>query len=164
MRFILKIIDTLEKICLSGSVIAVLIIMLATNVDVLLRKVSDYAIPSLYEVTQDYLMVALVFLSISYVYKKGGHVRVTLFLGVIPEKLKGPLDKLLTFFVLIFFVMMTVIGWNAGMEAVEFNEMSSSSLGYPLAPAFFMVPVGCGIACLRIIMSFFVPESIEQRE
>jgi len=164
MRFTLKTIDILEKICLSGSVVAVLVIMLSTNVDVLLRKFSDYAIPSLYEITQEYLMVALVFLSISYVYKRGGHVRVTLFLGFIPEKLKGPLDKLLTFFVLIFFVMMTVISWNAGMEAVEFNEMSSSSLAYPLAPALFMVPIGCGITCLRIFMSFFIPESVENVE
>src|SRR5690606_41095253 len=41
---------------------------------------------SLYEFTEDYLMVSLVFLTLSYVYTVGGHVRVTLFEKRIPAR------------------------------------------------------------------------------
>ena len=166
MQLFSKIIDRAEKICLLGSVIAVLIIMLATNVDVILRKFTNHAIPSLYEITQDYFMVALVFLSVSYVYKRGGHLRVTLFLEVIPQGFKGAVQKLLVIFMLAYFVMMTVVSWKAGIDAWEFNEISSSALAYPLAPALFMVPLGCGITSLRILLSFFDPnmkETVEER-
>jgi len=157
MRLFSKIIGGIEKACLMGSGVALLAIMLFTNVDVVLRKLSHYAVPSLYEITQDYFMVSLVFLSVSYVYKKGGHVKVTLFLRLVPKAMQFPLKKLLDFMALVYFALITVMSWKAGVSAWEFNEVSSTILAYPLAPALFMVPLGCGLTCLRIALSLFYP-------
>jgi TRAP-type C4-dicarboxylate transport system permease small subunit len=159
MKILEKTIDLAERICLTGSAVAVGAIMFLTVVDVILRKLTHHAVPSLYELTQDYFMVAMVFLSVSHVYRRGGHVRVTLFQGLIPRWLKTPLAKVLDLLVLCFFVVIGWAGWNGAAEAWEFREVSSSIMAYPLAPALFMVPLGCGLTAVRVVQSLFRPQS-----
>ena len=160
MKMIIKVVNLAERICLTGSALAMGAIMFLTVVDVILRKLTNHAIPSLYELTQDYFMVAMVFLSISHVYRRGGHVRVTLFEGLIPRMLKKPLARTLDLLMLGFFGAMAWAGWNAATEAWEFKEVSSSILAYPLAPALFMVPLGCGLTAVRVLQSLFWPQSL----
>lgn len=148
-------INYVEKMCYWGSVASILIMMFLTTFDLIARKIGDYSIPSLYEFTEDYLMVALVFLSMSYVYRIGGHVRVTLFEGYIPFFLKRRLDKILNLFTVVFFAFITLKGFEVTIRAFRFQEVSSSLLAYPLGPALFFVPLGSALMCIRIMQSFF---------
>jgi TRAP-type C4-dicarboxylate transport system permease small subunit len=163
IRVGLKIIEGIEKICLAGAILSALAIMLLTVADVILRKMAGTAIFGLYGITEEYLMVALVFLSISYVYSKGGHVRVTLFEKYIPRHAKLIIDKIIEIMALSFFLLLAVAGWQAAFEAWEFNEISSSGLGYPLAPAIFMVFLGCAATSLRIMISLLGGESASEQ-
>jgi TRAP-type C4-dicarboxylate transport system permease small subunit len=160
MRRVLKIVKWLEMICLFGSAVAVGAIMFLTVLDVLLRKLTSLGVPGLYEVTQDYLMVALVFLSISHVYRRGGHVRVTLFQGIIPGILRKPLQIAIDLLILAFLLIIVYASYNAGISAWKLKELSSNILAYPLAPALFMVPLGCGLTALRVLQSLFWPQSL----
>jgi TRAP-type transport system small permease protein len=150
-----RLLDAVEKIFLAVSSGAILVIMFITTFDLLARKVFDYSIPSLYEFTEDYLMVSLVFLSISYVYVLGGHVRVTLLEPYFPRGIKKPLELFLKSLGLIFFILITLKGWDVTVRAYQFGEVSSSVLAYPLAPAFFLVPLGSALVCVRIFQSLF---------
>lgn len=150
-----RITEWLEKVCLAGSAVALLLMMGMTSLDVVLRKITNSSIPGLYELTEEYFMVALVFLSISHVYKQGGHVRVTLFQNMVPGFLRAPVDKLIDFLALCFFAGIGILGWKSAASALEFNELSSSILAYPIAPALFIVPMGAGLTCLRIVQSLF---------
>jgi len=150
-----RFLNFIEKICLGGSSISMLLIMFVTTFDLLARKIIDYSIPSLYELTEDYMMVSLVFLSMSYVYSIGGHVRVTLLEKYFPPYIKKPLDRFLLLLGLILFAFITLKGWQVTVRAFEFQEVSNSVLAYPLAPAFFLVPLGCALVCLRILQSIF---------
>lgn len=152
-------VNSIEKICLVCSTVSLLAIMFFTTFDVLARRIFDYSIPGLYELTSDYLMVALVFLSLSHVYVKGGHVRVTLFIGLIPKAIRPVLDKLLDLSALVMFVLIAILGWNNAVRAFEFNEVSNSLLAYPMAPAFLLVPIGVGMLAIRIIQSLFSSKS-----
>lgn len=164
MRKVLSVLNMIEKIFLAGGFISILGIMFLTTFDLLARKLFNYSIPSLYEFTEDYLMVGLVFLTIGYVYTIGGHVRVTIFEKYYPPFFKKPLEKVLKFlaFVLFFFIM--VKGWDVTVRAWEFKEVSSSVLAYPLAPAFFLVPLGSALVCIRIFQSFFTSWETEEAE
>ena len=164
MRRLIKIIDCIESTCVLGSAIAVSAIMFLTVIDVILRKLTHYGISGLYELTQDYLMVALVFLSISHVYKRGGHVRVTLFQAMIPKFLQKPIQKTIEILVLVFLVVIAYTGFMAGMSAWTFEEVSSSILAYPLAPALFMVPLGCGLTALRVMQALFGLNTLKQTD
>lgn len=106
-------------------------------------------------------MVALVFLSISYVYKAGGHVKVDLLEKHFPNFIKIPLHKFLNLWALVFFVLIALKGWDVGVRAYQFQEVSSSILAYPLAPAYFLVPLGSALTCFRIIEAIFSGESKE---
>ncbi len=145
----------LEKIFLAGGFFSILAIMVITTFDLLSRKFLDYSIPSLYEFTEDYLMVGLVFLTISYVYTAGGHVRVTILERYLPSSFKGPREKVLKILAFVLFVLITVKGWEVTVRAFEFQEVSNSVLAYPLGPALLLVPLGSALVSIRIFQSFF---------
>ena len=85
-----KALNTIEKICVFGGGIAMMLMMLLTTADLLSRKFLDYSFPSLYEFTEDYLMVGLVFLTVSNVDVQGDHVRFTLLTQKLKNKSKNP--------------------------------------------------------------------------
>lgn len=142
-----------EGVCVRVSSVSLLSVMALTTLDVLARKLFDYSLPSLFEFTEDYLMVALVFLSLSHVFTAGGHVRVTIFEKFIPVGLRRPLKLLLDLPALGMFGLIAVLGWNNAARSLQFGEVSSSLLAYPLAPALFLVPLGSALLCLRIVQS-----------
>jgi len=155
MNAVQKVLTFVEKVFAFVAGISMVLMMLLTTFDLLSRKFLNYSIPSLYEFTEDYLMVSLVFLTISYVYTAGGHVRITLFEKYLSPRFKGPWEKVHQFMALVLFFFIAVKGWDAAVQAYEFNEMSNSILAYPLAPALLLVPVGSGLLCLRIIQALF---------
>lgn len=150
-----KVLAFIERIFVFVAGASMVLMMLLTTFDLLSRKFLDYSIPSLYEFTEDYLMVSLVFLTISYVYTQGGHVRVTLFEHHLPRRFRLVWEKLHQLMALVLFFFIAVKGWEAAARAYEFNEMSNSVLAYPLAPALMLVPVGSAMLCLRIIQALF---------
>lgn len=155
MKAAQKILAFVERIFVFGAGISIVLMMLLTTFDLLSRKFLNYSIPSLYEFTEDYLMVSLVFLTISYVYTQGGHVRVTLFEHHLPHRFRVGWEKLHQLMALLLFFFIGVKGWDAAVRAYEFNEMANSVLAYPLAPALLLVPVGSAMLCLRIIQALF---------
>lgn len=164
IRFFGKFFSSLEKVCLAGSVFTVILMMLLVTVDVLGRKFFHQPVPGSVEITEDYLMIALVYLAMSYVYTQGGHVRVTMFRRFIPDLLKLPVDILLNLLSLIFFVILAVRGWTTTLRAVEFHEFSSCILAYPLAPAYFIMTLGAALLCVRILETIIWPSKIRWEE
>lgn len=153
MRFLDRVLSAIERAFVFVAGVSLILMMVLTTFDLLSRKFLDFSIPSLYEFTEDYLMVSLVFLTLSYVYAIGGHIRVTLFEGLIPSWLNaiwGLAHKAMAF---VLFAVIGVKGWEAAVDAWRFKEMSNSLLAYPLAPALAMVPIGSAMLCLRILQS-----------
>lgn len=155
MKTAQKVLAFVERIFAFAAGISIVLMMLLTTFDLLSRKFLNYSIPSLYEFTEDYLMVSLVFLSIGYVYTLGGHVRVTLIEQHLPRRFRLVWKKLHQSMTLVLFFFIAVKGWDAAVSAYEFNEMSNSVLAYPLAPALLLVPIGSAMLCLRIIQALF---------
>lgn len=149
-----RVLGALERIFVFIGGASLVLMMLLTTFDLLARKFLDFSIPSLYEFTEDYLMVSLVFLTLSYVYAVGGHVRVTLFEKHIPPGINAIWRRVHKAMAFVLFAMIAVKGWEAAAEAYQYNEMSNSLLAYPLAPALMMVPIGSVMLCLRILQSF----------
>lgn len=156
-----KTVGIVEKLCAILSVMSIISMMLLITVDVTLRKAFNHPIPGGFEITEDYLMVGIVYMALSYIYLQGGHVRVTIFLGIIPKALKRPLDIILNLFSLGFFVLVAIGGMMTFLRAVSYGEFSSSILAYPLAPAYFLVPLGSILLCIRIIESIISPSKMK---
>lgn len=161
MKAAQKLLTFIERVFVFVGGASMVLMMLLTTFDMLSRKFLDYSIPSLYEFTEDYLMVSLVFLTISYVYTQGAHVRVTLLEQMLPRRFRLVWEKVHQLITLVLFFFIMVKGWGAAVRAYEFNEMSNSVLAYPLAPALMLVPIGSAMLCLRIIQALFNGLKIE---
>ncbi|WP_447648570.1 TRAP transporter small permease [Ottowia pentelensis] len=151
-------IGRVEQVLMFLAAACMFVMMVLTTFDMLSRKFFHVSIPSLFEFTEDYLMVGLVFLSLSYVYKIGGHIRIDLLEKYIPElglRVWTIIHKIMA---IVLFLLIAVEGWDAAVEAHEFNTLSSSLLAYPMAPALMMVPIGSGMLALRIALSLFVAQ------
>lgn len=155
------ILSLIEKIGLAISSAATLMIMVSTSFDVITRKFFDYSIPSLFELNEDYMMAALVFLSLSYVFVKGGHIRITLFLGRVPKAIRPVLDRVLGLCSLTLFFLIGYASWLRADRAFNFNETASNLLAYPLGPAFALVVIGVGLLSIRLIQFVISPRSLK---
>ncbi|WP_027717509.1 TRAP transporter small permease [Desulfovirgula thermocuniculi] len=159
-----KAVDLLEKACMTGSVLSVISMMLLVTADVTGRKFFRHPIPGSVEINEEYLMVTLVYLAMSYVYVQGGHVRVTLFRRFLPPSFLRAIDPCLNALGLLLFALIAFYGWQKALKAWRFGETTSCILGYPLAPAYFLLTLGAALLCVRIAESVLRPGKIKWEE
>lgn len=154
MHYVNVVIDFVERASVFVGSICMLLIMLLTTYNLFARQIiARYTIPSLYELTQDYFMVGLVFLTISYVYARGGHIRVDLVARFIPSSVSVFLSALFKIITIVLFAVIAAQAWNTAVEDYQYNVLSNSSLAYPLGPARMMVAIGSALLCLRVLCS-----------
>src|SRR5690606_25262843 len=89
MRFLDRLLSAIERAFVFVAGVSLILMMVLTTFDLLSRKFLDCSVPGLYEFSEDYLVVSLVVLALSYVYAIGGHMRVTLFVGLIASWLNA---------------------------------------------------------------------------
>ena len=150
----------LDRVCtlVEGVFVAVsgaslILMMLWITADASGRYLFDHPIRGTYEFSEEYLMEILIFLTLSFTYVQGGHVRVTVCLQFMPKTVQRWISVLNDILGLIFFILIVVASWGVAMRALEMRVLSNNILQYPLAPSFFMVPIGSGLLSLRIFQS-----------
>src|SRR5699024_7979054 len=127
------------------------LLMLLVTADTVLRYIISEPIPGAYEISMEYLMPAIIFLSLSYAYAEGSHVRVEIlkpYLRGIAGKFSDIINALGG---LLFFSLLIYAGWGFAINALEMNVVSTSVLAYPMAPTLFLVPIGSFFISIRII-------------
>lgn len=139
------------------SFISLLSIIALIIAEVVLRRSIDYSIPAMIGIIEDYLLIAMVFSAMSYIYKEGGHIKVSLFERFIPSPVKRPVDAVVKILGIAYFSAMMVFNCQATFRAIRLKEMSSDVIGYPLAVGYFFITIGCALLCIRIINSIFYP-------
>jgi TRAP-type C4-dicarboxylate transport system permease small subunit len=145
----------LEKLLIGVASLALLVLTLLTTADALGRYLFNSPIPGTGELIEDYFMIALIFLPLSFSFMQEGHVHVTIIEQFFSTRVKfliGKFNLLLSFGL---FALIALAGWKGFAEAWRIDEISTSSVGYPMWPCYAMVPIGCGLLCLRIAQVFF---------
>lgn len=142
-----------EGIFVAVSGASLILMMLWITADASGRYLFDHPITGTYEFSEEYLMVMLIFLTLSFTYVQGGHVRVTVCLQFMPKTVQRWISILNDLLGLIFFILIVVASWGVAIRALEMGVLSNNILQYPLAPSFLMVPIGSGLLSLRIFQS-----------
>ena len=145
----------LEKLLIGVASLALLVLTGLTTADALGRYLFNSPIPGTGELIEDYFMIALIFLPLSYSFMQEGHVHVTMLERFFPGRVKFLIGKFNLILSFALFALIAVAGWRGFAEAWRIDEISTSSIGYPMWPCYVMVPVGCGLLCLRIAQVFF---------
>jgi len=140
----------LEKSLIGLASLALLVLTGLTTADALGRYLINSPIPGTGEIIEDYFMIALIFLPLSYSFMQEGHVHVTVIERYFPKAVKWAVGKVNLLLSFVFFCLITLAGWDRFIEAWRIDEISTSSVGYPMWPCYLMVPIGCGLLCLRI--------------
>jgi len=132
--------------CLSLLTVAVLL-----NADILMRLFLGIPIQIQFEMTELYLMPALACLSLSRVFRDGGHLA----LDVVPGGFSGSHWHLLRMFRLLlaaaFFAAVTYMSGQFAFEAFAEGEVEFGAVDWPLGWAYLTVPLGCGTLMVRLL-------------
>jgi len=147
------VIDRIEDICLGIAGAALMVLMLLTTVDTLSRYLFSAPLTGVVEFSEEYLMVAIIFLPISFVYIAGGHIKIEMLERFFPAKVKAITEKVNLIFGLLMFAMIAYAFVPVVQQAIGFNELSSCALAYPMAPAYIIVALGCLLICIRSIQA-----------
>ena len=130
-----------EAVLLNIAVVAAFVMMCLTSADAAGRYLFNSPIAGAYEITEKYLMVAMVFLGVCYAYRGGAYIRVTFLVDHLPRAVKIFFDYLAQVVSIAFGVLLTIATTQQFLRVVS-NRMTLSAIDLPIAPAYVIVPVG----------------------
>lgn len=156
MSIVQKYFDKLEVILLRFSQFALLVMMVLTSLDALSRYFFSYSITGAYEITERYLMIILVFLSMSYVLKIDGHIR----LDILFERFSSKIQRGLN---IVFYTLIAMFAFFMGYEsllmtinAFKNNLIMAGLIDFPLWLSYIWIPIGSFVLLIRLVMSIIL--------
>lgn len=146
--------EKLERMILILAQAAIFIMMFIITADAVSRYVFHQSIIGVYEFTERYLMISAIFLSMSYVMKVDGHIKLDLLIDRLPKKVSK-------FFNLIFLLLGaafvfcigyqgTVMTYDAWMN----NVVGTGLIPWPVWLSYIWVPIGAYLFTLRLLLQF----------
>jgi TRAP-type C4-dicarboxylate transport system permease small subunit len=134
------------------GIFCIIVMMLLTVADVLLRFLLNSPILGAYEISE-YLMVVLVFSALAYTEKVRGHVKVDTFYSRFPPRLRGILDCITNLFGV---CVLFLIAWtNVKMAYTKWNFGDiTGSLPIPVYPMHIVIAAGSLLFCLALLAYF----------
>jgi TRAP-type C4-dicarboxylate transport system permease small subunit len=150
-----RLVKLVELLLIYTAVLAAFLMMCLTSADAFSRYLLNSPILGAYEITEKYLMVATIFLGMSYAYRGGIFIRVTFMV----DRLSGPL-KILTnyiaYLVTLLFCAVTVVATaqQALRSMADHNTLSALD-NVPVSPAYFIVPIG--LFALTVLLALDLP-------
>jgi TRAP-type C4-dicarboxylate transport system permease small subunit len=156
MRFnqVRKFVKALDRVMMILCCATVAAIAGITCVDGLGRYLFNRPIAPAYEITEMYLVVVVVFLSMGFVYKEKGHVDIDLITKKLPKSVQDIVEKFNALLTLVLFLLIAVAGWRVGIRKIRAGAVMSS-IDIPTGPAYFLVVVGSIFLMYRLIETIF---------
>ena len=128
--------------------VLLLLLMLFTVVDVVLRNVFNMPLRSVYEFT-DFLMAPIVFLAVAYTGWVGGHIAVDLFARLLDRPGLQFIPAILAFMGAALFGL---IAYRATLETIATIDQVSNLLRWPYYPFRFSVAFGAGLYAIVLLI------------
>ncbi|KZB59879.1 MAG: TRAP transporter small permease [Thalassospira sp.] len=146
-----KILQRLEDTLHWGGCLALVIVAVLINADIVMRLVAGIPVQIQFEMTELYLMPALATLSLSRVYRDGGHLA----LDFMTKDLSGLFGKIVsrgrTLLAGVFFCAVTYMSGSFALKAFLRGEIEYGVIDWPLGWAYAAIPLGCGVISLRLL-------------
>ena len=136
------------------GVLAAFVMMCLTSADALSRYALNRPILGAYEITEKYLMVAAIFLGLSYAYRGGVFIRVTFLVDRLPGTLKLAANTLAYLVSLAFCVLILVATSQQAWRGLH-DDTQLSALPLLVGPAYSLVPLG--FLALTLVMLSDLP-------
>jgi TRAP-type C4-dicarboxylate transport system permease small subunit len=142
-----------ELVLVFMSMLAAVAIMCLTSADALSRYLLNRPIIGAYEITEKYLMVAAIYLGLSYAYRGGVFIRVTFLVDRLPRAVKVVVNYLAHLVSLAFCLIILVATTQQALRGLE-DDTTLSALPIPVGPAYSLVPIGFLALTLVMLADF----------
>ena len=104
-----------------GGMFLLIPMMLLTTADVIGRSYFRWPITGTYELSS-YLLAVFILLGVAYTYQVGGHVRVTMFVSKLPDRIAIGVSIITTLLSLFIVAVLAWQGWVLGWEEKTVSE------------------------------------------
>jgi TRAP-type C4-dicarboxylate transport system permease small subunit len=149
-----KLLSRCELALLYLGVLATFAMMCLTSADALSRYAFNRPILGAFEITEKYLMVAAIFMGLSYGYRGGLFIRVTFLV----DRLTGSARLVADYFAfLVSLLFCAVLLWATGVQGFRalHDDTELSTLPILVGPAYCLVPIG--FLALTVLMLADLP-------
>jgi TRAP-type C4-dicarboxylate transport system permease small subunit len=123
------------------GVLATFLMMCLTSADAFSRYLFNSPIMGAYEITEKYLMVAAVFLGLSYAYRGGGFIRVTFLVDRLPGRFKLAADYAAHAVSAAICLVLLLATAQQAIRSLS-DDTTLSALPILIGPAYWFVPLG----------------------
>lgn len=130
-----------EAVLVLLAVISTFALMILTSADAASRYLLNSPITGAYEITEKYLMVAAIFLGLSYGYRGGVFIRVTFLVDMLPASAKLLCNYAAQILSLVFCAILFMAPLQEAIRAMG-DDTTLSAVPIPIGPAYFLVPIG----------------------
>jgi TRAP-type C4-dicarboxylate transport system permease small subunit len=143
--------DACERLLTLVAALATFAMMLLTTADAGGRYLFNRPILAAYELTTNYLMVAVVFLAMPYAYRQGANIRVTLLAARLGPRVRQAVDHVVQ---IVSIVYAAALVFATGQQArhVFTTGTTFATLDLPLWPAHVVVCVGLLLTSLMLLL------------
>ncbi|MGI6684461.1 MAG: TRAP transporter small permease [Bacillota bacterium] len=150
-----KVINGLSKGSVAIAAVCIFAMMIIITYDAALRYFFGASTSIAYNVSEIYLMPAIIFFGLGYTQMLGGHTRVVFFFrffNPVVKKLLLIIAHLATIFV---FCLITMEGYKLTMRAWSNMEIFTGTYSWPMYIAYIIIPVSCGIMVLQSLLDLY---------
>ena len=141
LRRLVIVLHLVEAVLIWVAVLSAAAMMLLTSLDAFSRYALNSPINGAYEITEKYLMVAAIFLGLSFAYRGGAFIRVTFLVDRLPRDLKLASAYFAHLISLIFCVLFVFATTQQAIRAAQ-DATTLTTLPLSLAPAYWLAPLG----------------------
>jgi C4-dicarboxylate transporter, DctM subunit len=146
-----KLLSRIESVGVVLSAVFIVITMLLTTLDVLLRYAFNHPITGVYEL-ESMMLAAIAYLGLSYIQSKRSHIA----MDALSIKVHGP-GKLVLFLLndIIFLSVGVLFTWQMGVSTWNAWQIGDiypgSAIHFPIWPVYLVITLGIGLTSLRLI-------------
>jgi TRAP-type C4-dicarboxylate transport system permease small subunit len=154
VRLIEKLLAACEGVLVWVAVLAAFLMMCLTSLDALARYALNSPILGAYEITEKYLMVATIFLGMSFAYRGGVFIRVTFLVDRLSGRARLAADYF-AYIISLLFCLVTVAATAQQALRSLADAANLSTLPIPVGPAYCLVPIG--LFAMAVMMLIDLP-------
>jgi|TARA_R110002126_G_scaffold86592_1_gene209006 TRAP-type C4-dicarboxylate transport system permease small subunit len=142
----------LELIALLIAATFLLTTMVLVSLDSLMRYALNKPLLFQYTLTEDYLLVGMITMSLAWGFRTGGYIRITGVAAFMPPRVA---EWLLRAGLMFSAAYIATLGWKAGQEFLKTAITGEAKIGvfaWPVWASWIWIPLGLGLLALRLLI------------
>jgi len=149
-----RLVETAAAVLAGCMMIAMMVLVSA---DAFMRR--GFGEPLTFQLTlsESYLIVAMVMLSLAWGYRRGGTIQVRLLLDVLPKRPADVITRVGLAASSVYMIVLAVRAWSPFYRAWVDNEVTMGVIDWPVAWSWIWVPLGCAMLALRLALDATAP-------